>query len=68
MIYIGLGSNLGDRLGYIHKALNLIKQRCFSNLKCSLILETKAIVPKGSPKEWDIPYLNAIYGITTRSV
>jgi 2-amino-4-hydroxy-6-hydroxymethyldihydropteridine diphosphokinase/dihydropteroate synthase len=60
MIYISLGSNLGDRLGYIHKALNLIKQRCFSNLKCSLILETKAIVPKSAPKEWDIPYLNAI--------
>jgi 2-amino-4-hydroxy-6-hydroxymethyldihydropteridine diphosphokinase/dihydropteroate synthase len=63
MIYISIGTNLGDRLGYVHRALELLKSKCFNSLQCSIILETDAIVLPGSPTEWDKPYLNAIaYG------
>lgn len=63
MIFISIGSNLGDRLGYIDKALHLLKKRYFSDLRCSIILETEAIVPDAAPLEWNKTYLNAIaYG------
>jgi 2-amino-4-hydroxy-6-hydroxymethyldihydropteridine diphosphokinase/dihydropteroate synthase len=63
MIYISIGSNLGDRLDNIQKALILIKDRIIPNLKCSIILETEALLKDGSPFEWNKPFLNAIcYG------
>ncbi len=60
MFYIGIGSNLGNRLNNIQKAVSLIKDRYFSSLKVSIILETSAILPKGAPPEWDRPYLNMV--------
>lgn len=60
MIYMSLGSNLGNRLAYIQKAVCLLKERYFSDLKCSIVLETEAIVPKGAPSEWNKPFLNMI--------
>jgi len=60
MIYISIGSNLGDRLGYIHKALSVLKKRYIHDLKCSIVLETEAITLEGSPLDWKKPFLNAI--------
>lgn len=62
MIYISIGSNLGDRLGYIHRALDLL-QRYITDLRCSIILETEALTPEGASASWNKPFLNAIcYG------
>lgn len=60
MIYISVGSNLGDRLGYIQKALKLLKNRYMPNLKCSIIIETEAITMPKAPLEWSKPFLNAV--------
>ncbi|MFU7502666.1 MAG: hypothetical protein ACE1S7_04370, partial [Candidatus Tisiphia sp.] len=45
MIYISLGSNLGNRLDNLWESVSLIRKYCLSNIRCSIILETKAILP-----------------------
>ncbi|MGL9732826.1 MAG: dihydropteroate synthase [Wolbachia sp.] len=63
MIYISIGSNIGNRLSNLQKAVQLLKERYFSDLKSSIILETKAILPNCAPIEWDKPFFNMIvYG------
>lgn len=60
MIYLALGSNIGNRRENLTKAVSLLKNRIFKNLKCSIVLETECILLPESPKEWDIPFLNMI--------
>ncbi len=60
MIYISIGSNLGHRLNNLQKAVSLLKERYFSDLKMSIVLETPAIVPNNAPTEWNRPFLNMV--------
>ncbi len=63
MIYISIGSNLRNRLSNLQKATQLLKKRYLKDLKSSIILETKAILPNGAPDEWNKPFLNmVVYG------
>ncbi|KJV81620.1 7,8-dihydro-6-hydroxymethylpterin-pyrophosphokinase family protein [Rickettsia hoogstraalii str. RCCE3] len=52
MIYISIGSNLGNRLLNIKKALNLLKSCGFILLKQSIIFETQVILPPNADKAW----------------
>lgn len=45
MIYISIGSNIGNRLSHLQRATELLKKRYLKDLKSSIILETKAILP-----------------------
>lgn len=68
MIYISVGSNIGNRFSHLQRAAQLLKERYFKDLKSSIILETKAILPNGAPPEWDKPFLNMIvYGSCSSS-
>lgn len=68
MIYISIGSNMGNRFFYLQKAAQLLQERYFKNLKSSIILETKAILPNDAPPEWDKPFLNmVVYGSCSSS-
>ncbi|WP_341817084.1 dihydropteroate synthase [Wolbachia endosymbiont (group A) of Agelastica alni] len=68
MIYISIGSNMGNRFYHLQKAAQLLKERYFKNLKSSIILETKAILPNDAPPEWDKPFLNmVVYGSCSSS-
>lgn len=60
MIVISLGSNLGNRLDNLWKALKLIERRCLENVRSSIILETEAILPEHSEADWNKPFLNMI--------
>ncbi|SPR13138.1 dihydropteroate synthase [Orientia tsutsugamushi] len=60
MIYISIGSNVGNRLSNLQKAVKLLRERFFKNLKLSIILETNAILPSGAPVEWNKPFLNMV--------
>lgn len=60
-LVLGIGTNLGDRLKNIAKVLSLLDQMIFyNNLTCSSIYETKALLKPGSPKDWDMNFLNIV--------
>ncbi|WP_353285082.1 dihydropteroate synthase [Wolbachia endosymbiont (group A) of Beris morrisii] len=68
MIYISIGSNMGNRFSHLQKAAQLLKERYFKNLKSSIILETKAILPNDAPPQWNKPFLNmVVYGSCSSS-
>lgn len=68
MIYISIGSNMGNRFSHLQKAAQLLQERYFKNLKSSIILETKAILPNDAPPGWDRPFLNmVVYGSCSSS-
>ena len=56
-VFIGMGSNTGDRKSHLESALKHIqkKARC---LKISSLYENPALIPKGSPDDWNQPFLN----------
>lgn len=59
MIYISLGSNEGNRLDALHQAVTLLK-KILTNVQCSIILETEALLPKDAPLDWNKPFLNMV--------
>jgi 2-amino-4-hydroxy-6-hydroxymethyldihydropteridine diphosphokinase len=58
-VYLGLGSNLGDRLGYLQEALDLLFQRVGSVVLVSSVYETPSMGFEGPS------FLNACCKITT---
>lgn len=68
MIFISLGSNVGNRLNNLCIASRLIKKNCLYDTQDSIVLETEAILANNTNKEWDKPFLNMIiYGKTDLS-
>lgn len=55
--FIGLGSNLGDRLGHLQSAVELLKARGLAVTHCSSVYETD---PVGPPQP---DYLNAAVAV-----
>ena len=66
MIYIALGSNLGNRLSNLRKAIQLIKANILEKTYESIIIETNALLKDNAPKSWDKPYLNMIIAGETK--
>lgn len=63
---LGLGSNIGDRLEQVRNTIDrLINQNTITNLQISPIYESKALLKKGAPNDWNKNFLNlCIYGLT----
>ncbi|MFT5259086.1 MAG: 2-amino-4-hydroxy-6-hydroxymethyldihydropteridine diphosphokinase/dihydropteroate synthase [Saprospiraceae bacterium] len=60
MIYLGLGSNLGDRRQNLQQAIELLAVKGFTAKRCSPIVESPAwLTPEADPK-WNKPYLNLV--------
>jgi 2-amino-4-hydroxy-6-hydroxymethyldihydropteridine diphosphokinase len=58
--YLALGSNLGDRLGTLQRAVDLLEARAGIDVRCSSrVYETE---PVGPPQP---PYLNAVIEVRT---
>jgi len=61
MIYISIGSNLGNRLHNIQTALSLLEQSGFQLIKQSPVIETQPLLCADALPEWqDKPYLNML--------
>lgn len=60
LAYLGLGSNLGDRLGHLRRAVALLEARGVRVLRSSRVYETD---PMGGPSQPD--YLNAVVEVET---
>jgi 2-amino-4-hydroxy-6-hydroxymethyldihydropteridine diphosphokinase len=49
-VFIGLGSNLGDRLDYLHRAVDSLSElECTSVVKCSSVYETQPVGKTNQP-------------------
>ncbi|MDR2724344.1 MAG: dihydropteroate synthase [Holosporaceae bacterium] len=59
MIYLALGTNLGNRFLNLRTAISRLTE-FFNSRMTSLVLETAAILPPSAPDNWDRPYLNMI--------
>lgn len=57
-VYLGLGSNLGDRHGQLRQALEKLEPLSDSRIKVSPSYETRALLPEGAPLSWNQHFIN----------
>jgi 2-amino-4-hydroxy-6-hydroxymethyldihydropteridine diphosphokinase/dihydropteroate synthase len=57
MIYLSLGSNLGNRFENLRTAISKLSE-FFQCENSSIVIETQAVLPPNAPDEWNLPYLN----------
>lgn len=61
--FIGLGSNLGDRLANLEAAARaLLAHPDARQLTAGPVFMTPALLPPNAPDSWNIPYLNSVLG------
>lgn len=59
-VFLGLGSNLGDRRDNLVRALAGLEARGLSHRRVSPVVETPALLPPAAPSNWNRPYLNVV--------
>lgn len=65
MIFVALGSNLGDREARLGEARLALEGFDITVVAASALIETPALLPPGAPAEWDIAYLNQVLRVET---
>ncbi len=65
MIFLALGSNLGDRAQYLAQARAVLAAFDVEVTHASSIYETLALMPEGAPESWNMPYLNQVIAVAT---
>ncbi|MFK8040451.1 MAG: dihydropteroate synthase [Rickettsiaceae bacterium] len=65
MIYLSLGSNLGNRFANLLNAISIINTYDIKVLYQSIIIETRAILPNDAPLKWNKNYLNMVIIVQT---
>lgn len=68
MIFLGLGTNLGDRTSNLIQALMLITKHIAREdtlVKVSHVYEAEALLPKNAPEFWNLRYLNIVAALET---
>lgn len=67
MVILGLGSNLGDRLANLRRAVAEIRQLPHLQvLQVSPVYTSDALLPDNAPSDWNMPYLNLALRCETR--
>jgi 2-amino-4-hydroxy-6-hydroxymethyldihydropteridine diphosphokinase/dihydropteroate synthase len=57
-IYLGLGSNLGDRIKHLKGAVDALARSEIVIRRVSPFVESPALLPEDADPEWNRPYLN----------
>jgi 2-amino-4-hydroxy-6-hydroxymethyldihydropteridine diphosphokinase/dihydropteroate synthase len=66
IVYLGLGSNIGDRKSHLIKGVDaLVETLGPSHIRVSSVYETAALLPPGSPADWNQPFYNIAIEIET---
>jgi len=64
-VYLGLGSNLGDRKKNLELAISSL-EKILNNIQISFLYETPALLPENAASDWNKPFLNlAVSGYTS---
>ena len=59
-IYLGLGTNLGDRRAQLREAIAALRREGVDVLRVAPVVETQALLLPGSPPAWDKAFLNTV--------
>lgn len=60
-VFLGLGSNEGNRLDNLEQAIKLLRElEPLASFRISPLYETPALKPAGAPAVWDRPYFNLV--------
>ena len=57
-VYLGLGSNLGDRRDYLSRAIDALETKGLTIARVSPVVESPALLPDSAPADWNLPFLN----------
>lgn len=60
MIYLGLGSNQGERRDFLSQAITLLVRGGFAVSQVSPVVESPALLKDDALPEWNKPYLNLV--------
>jgi len=66
-VYLGLGSNLGDRREHLSRAIDALDADGTNVVRVSPVVESPALLPDSAPSQWNRPYLNLVLECTVRS-
>ncbi len=64
-IYLGIGSNLGERRENLEIAVEHLKSIGIPVIQSSTVYVSNALLPKGCPEEWNIPFFNVVIEVQT---
>ena len=67
-VYLGLGSNLGDRRANLSRALASLAAQSTRVLRVSPVVESPALLPEDAPPDWNRPFLNVVAECRTDDV
>ena len=59
-VYLGLGSNLGDRRDHLARALERLAAHGVQLVRVSPVVESPAMLPDDAPVDWNQPFLNLV--------
>ena len=59
-VYLGLGSNLGDRRAHLARALEMLGAHGVVVVRVSPVVESPAMLPDDAPADWNQPFLNLV--------
>lgn len=59
-VYLGLGSNLGDRRAHLARALEMLPAHGVKLVRASPVVESPAMLPDDAPADWNQPFLNLV--------
>jgi 2-amino-4-hydroxy-6-hydroxymethyldihydropteridine diphosphokinase/dihydropteroate synthase len=59
-IYLGLGSNVGDRRENLRHSIGLLQEKGLHITQISPLVESPALLPKAAPAAWNLPFLNLV--------
>ena len=65
-VYLGLGSNLGDRRRHLSRAVDALEGPGLTVTRVSPVVESPALLPDSAPSDWNRPYLNLVLECTAR--
>lgn len=64
-VYLGLGSNLGDRRAWLRRAILALSGDGLKPRRLSPVVESPAWLPERAPDDWNRPFLNVVLEIET---